>query len=309
MSINKLPFSSDKHYLSAHIINPRPEHIAGLRQLWKEAFGDTDAFLDVFFSTAFSPERCLCVLIENKIAAALYWFECEYQNQPLAYIYAVATAVAYRGNGLCRQLLDAVHYKLQKQGYIGALLVPGSETLFDFYKKLGYQTTCYRHTYKYNLFKPTNVLCKQEQQSDTTDRATANRFSLNLISSFEYATLRRQFLPANSVIQEKENLSFLQTQLGFYSGEHFLLAAHIDNQTLYGTELLLKDSCDATALTSKNTLPKNVFPQALANQLLSYFDCTNGIIYTPGQDTAFAMYYPLNDNQMATPNYFAFAFD
>ena len=32
--------------------------IPGLRELWKKAFGDTDEFLDLFFSTAYSPDRC-----------------------------------------------------------------------------------------------------------------------------------------------------------------------------------------------------------------------------------------------------------
>ena len=35
--------------------HPTDNEIPGLRQLWQEAFGDADAFLDSFFQTAFSP--------------------------------------------------------------------------------------------------------------------------------------------------------------------------------------------------------------------------------------------------------------
>jgi len=49
--------------------HPASHHIPQLRQLWKTAFGDTDAFLDSFFRTAFSPVRCRCILEEDRIAA------------------------------------------------------------------------------------------------------------------------------------------------------------------------------------------------------------------------------------------------
>ena len=31
---------------------PTPQQLPGLRQLWQQVFGDTDEFLDAFFSTA-----------------------------------------------------------------------------------------------------------------------------------------------------------------------------------------------------------------------------------------------------------------
>ena len=78
----------------------------GLIDLWKEAFGDSDAFLDDFDRTAFSPERYCAIIIESEVVSALYFFDCEYEGGRLAYIYAVATAKDYRGQGLCRKLLD-----------------------------------------------------------------------------------------------------------------------------------------------------------------------------------------------------------
>ena len=47
------------------IKSPETRHIPQLRQLWKEAFGDTDDFLDVFFSVAFAPERSRCVILDG----------------------------------------------------------------------------------------------------------------------------------------------------------------------------------------------------------------------------------------------------
>lgn len=289
------------------ILHPQPMHITELRTLWKEAFGDTDAFLDTFFSTAFAPERCLCILMEHSVAAALYWFECEYQKKPLAYIYAVATAKACRGMGLCRQLLAATHATLRQQGYIGALLVPGSKTLFDFYKKNGYKTTCYRHIENYSLYTHINTSCSTNQISDTVTRDTG-MFMIRQISASEYASLRKEFLPQESVLQEKENLLFLQTQLHFYSGENFLAAITITDQTLYCPELLYTECSDTTIFTSEHPTQTNP-SKHIMNRLLSYFDCTNGIFCSPGDSFPFAMYYPLDDSIQKAPNYFAFAFD
>ena len=74
--------------------------IDDLKQLWKTVFGDPDSFIDTFFAVAFSPDRCLFFEDSGKIVSALYWFDCEYENGKLAYIYAVATHPEHRGKGL-----------------------------------------------------------------------------------------------------------------------------------------------------------------------------------------------------------------
>jgi predicted acetyltransferase len=119
--------------------HPKPSRIPQLRQLWQEAFGDDDAFLDKFFTTAYSPNRCRVVTLEGQAAAALYWLDCQWEGKKLAYLYAVATAKAFQGRGLCRFLLEDTHRVLTQSGYAGAVLCPGNEGLFTMYAKLGYE--------------------------------------------------------------------------------------------------------------------------------------------------------------------------
>ena len=314
MNIREVLINSDKYNFSVQIAHPNPWHITGLRTLWKEAFGDEDTFLDTFFSTAFAPERCLCILHEENVISALYWFECEYLNQPLAYIYAVTTAKTYRGMGLCRQLLTAVHATLKQQGYIGTLLVPGSESLFDFYKKAGYKTTCYRHMYQYNLnIQSDHASVLKQTHPDTVSLSAASVSPIKQLSAAEYATLRKNFLPSDSILQEKENLAFLQTQLNFYSGEDFLMAVRITDQRIYCPEFLYTKrytSSDTSSDTSsKNSLSETPCIHSLINKVLSYFNCTGGVFCTPGVTSPFAMYYSLNTHSFQEPAYFAFAYD
>lgn len=251
------------------IDTPKREQETALRALWKEAFGDTDRFLELFWQTAFSKSRCRCVTEGEEITAALYWFDCLYHGQKIAYLYAVATAKAHQGRGLCRRLMEDSHAHLASLGYTGAILVPGSQGLFDLYARLGYSTCCEIRTI------------------DATPSPKA--IPLRSVSVEEYATLRRSLLPEGGVIQEGENLSFLSAQADLFAGEGFVLAARQERNRLWGLELLGDPS---------------VIPQ-----VLSALGCTEGRVRIPGQGHPFAMYHPLVLSSALPPTYFGLAFD
>ena len=194
-----------------------PRNTDQLRRLWKQAFGDTDAFLDCFFQAAYAPHRCRCVYDGDALAAMLYWFDCTWEDKKLAYLYAVATDVAFRGQGFCRRLIEDTHRHLNALGYDGSILVPRTEALFSMYEKLGY-TTC-SHVREFTCAAGTPVALRQ-------------------ITAEEYAALRRQFLPENAVVQEGKTLALLQTYSAFYTGENVLLAMYVEEGKCTVCELL-----------------------------------------------------------------------
>lgn len=196
-----------------NIEHPTSTQIPQLRALWKEAFGDSDSFLDTFFGTAFAPERCLCVTVNGEIAAAAYWFSCG----QYAYIYAVATAKRHRGKGLCHALMAKIHALLQRQGYDGCIVVPGEESLRRFYAGMGYA----------DFGGMEEFSC-----------AAGAPLPIHKVGAEEFATLRRQYLPDGGVVQEGENLAFLSRWAEFYAGADFLLTATREGETLRGLELL-----------------------------------------------------------------------
>ena len=181
---------------------PLESQIGNQRSLWKEAFGDTDQFLNIFHDTAFSPDRCRCITIDNQVAAALYWFDCRFDDRPLAYIYAVATAKAFRKQGLCRMLMDNTGHLLSELGYSGIVLVPEMH-LIPMYESMGYRVCSYVREFTCRSGEPV---------------------ALREIDAAEYAALRRQFLPAGGVLQENENLAFLSAITKLYTGDGFLYA-------------------------------------------------------------------------------------
>lgn len=226
------------------IDHPKSPQLPGLRVLWQEAFGDSDAFLDCFFGTAFSPDRCLCIVTENTVAAAAYWFDCEIRGRKAAYIYAVATAKSHRRQGLCHALMDAIHSRLAANGYCGSIIVPGDEGLRTLYGAMGYE----------------NFGGIREFSCEAADPAVF----LRKIDAETYAKLRRQQLPHGSVLQEGANLAFLGCWTDFYAGEDFLLAASREGSTLRGLELLGRT--------------------AAAPGIVKALDAQQGIFRTPGQD-------------------------
>ena len=229
---------------------PCYDDIPALRSLWKEAFGDGDAFLDGFFSTAFSPDRSACAKESGNLLGMLYWFDCEYDGGRVAYIYAVATAKAYRGRGICSALLKETHIQLEKKGYTGAVLVPYSEELFAFYEKFGYKRATFVNEFSVSAL-PTNLYIEK-------------------IGKEKYAELRRKFMPIGSVVQEKENIDFLSIEAELYAGDTFLLAARREGKKLRGIELL--------GDTDK------------ASEITYALGATEGNFRTPGEKKPFAMY-------------------
>ena len=245
-----------------YISHPASAQIPKLRKLWQNTFGDSDAFLDIFFETAFSPKRSFCATINDTVIGALYWFDCECAEQKIAYLYAVATAKEFRGQGICHKLMVHTHQHLKEQGYAGAILSPAEESLFVFYGKMGYETCAYASELHYtntiaslqrtqktpilqaDSYKNTSTYKNLNFHSEITgcENITSHKTLANCknstcfentsiliqqITKADFAKLRRTFLPSDAIIQETENLDFLEKDAVFYTGEDFLLTAQI----------------------------------------------------------------------------------
>ena len=230
--------------------------LSALRALWQEAFDEPEDFTDLFFSVGFSPDRCHCIRDMDIPVSALYWFDCHVNGRKLAYIYGVATLKTHQGKGLAGKLMAQTHEILRQQGYAGAILVPAGQSLFDYYRRFGYETATFT----------TRLTC------DAGDTPVA----LRKISPEEYVRSAPKFLPEGSVMQGNEALTFLAGYCDFYAGEDFLLICSISPEGFRGQELL------------GNT-------QA-APGILRALGCATGRFRTPGEDRPFAMLLPLQED-------------
>ena len=233
---------------------PEKAHIGELKALWKEAFGDPDSFIGMFFEQAYDPRQCRLLRLEGKLAAALYWLDCSFGGEKLAYLYAVATAKAFQGRGLCRRLMELAHRDLKALGYSGAVLVPGSESLFRMYGKMGYEVCAYVREWE----------CGAGLEPAPMEKLTPD----------SYAALRRKLLPGNGTVQEGKSLSYLASYTQLWGGKDFCAALTQEDDRVVCTELLGN--------------------AGRAPEILAALGAKKGCFRGPGRERPFAMYHPLN---------------
>lgn len=235
---------------------PTAAQLPALRALWKAAFGDEDAFLDIFYTLAYAPHRCRCVTEGGQIAAVLYWFEVTCDSQKLAYLYAIATDPKFRHRGLCTALVEDTKHVLKAAGFRGVLLVPQNEGLARMYEKMG--------------FSPCTTV------SEFTCEAGLSAADVRRVDAAAYARLRRELLPPGGVRQENADLALLASQVEFLAGDHFLAAVSVDGDALHCHELL--------------------GGAAYAPGILRAIGFDNGFFRTPGTGKPFAMFCPLSED-------------
>lgn len=139
----------------------RSADLPSLMRLWQEVFGDPPAFTKKFYHT-FGADCAFVAEIDEKIVAMIHALPVSLaQNGQFAwgvYIYALATAPDYRGLGIASALLQIAETApftilptLSGAEEMGpapdsptfALLIPGEESLFDYYLKKGYDRTAH----------------------------------------------------------------------------------------------------------------------------------------------------------------------
>lgn len=188
---------------------------AALTALWQQAFGDETDFIDAFFESGYAPMRSCVAEVNGCLAGMLYWFDCALGERKMAYIYAVATEKCFRGRGIASALMADVHGLLEREGYDGSVLSPGSESLFRFYEKMGYVTTGFRWERRVSAGLP---------------------IPIREVEPEEYASIRAGLLPENGLRQEGASLAFLHRFARFFAGEGFCTA--VSREGAYCPEFL-----------------------------------------------------------------------
>ena len=186
---------------------------AALRTLWTECFGNEEGWIDTFFGTAFDPAHVCGLNRQGGLAAALCWMDAFCEGRKLAYLYAIATAPAFRRQGLCRELMKLTHEKLSERGYAGAILVPADAGLRQMYGNMGYVN--FGGIREITVWAGTSC-------------------SIWQLSPEEYTAARRGYLPRGGVVQENGAIVYLAAGAKLYAGADFLLAMSGD----FGVELL-----------------------------------------------------------------------
>jgi len=129
-------------YVADNIRHPSRGDKKALALLWKEIFGDDDAFVRLFFKRIYKPANTLIIKDQDSIISALYILpyrvQIDVRSFPSAYICGVCTRPSERGKGYMKMLMQAAMDEMRNKGYVLATLIPASERLRDFYRRFGF---------------------------------------------------------------------------------------------------------------------------------------------------------------------------
>ena len=132
------------------------------RHLWKTCFGDSEAFMDIYFSKKYTPASNIVRQADGTVVAATqllpYVLGMYGKAMPVGYISGLATLPAYRGKGYASRILHEAHHRLADTGALLSFLIPGNEALRAYYRAPrngAYETVAYRQVAKPDLGKAT----------------------------------------------------------------------------------------------------------------------------------------------------------
>ncbi len=126
----------------------RPEDLGALKEIWNASFPGDEAFADWFLKTSYRPDNALVWTDGESPAAMLHLIpmhlRIEGRDVRAAYVYAVATLPRHRGQGIAAALLEEAEALEKARGTALLMLVPQSESLFEYYRRLGFQDAFFR---------------------------------------------------------------------------------------------------------------------------------------------------------------------
>ena len=179
-----------------------------LFSLWKEAFGDEDGYIELFFKTLFNENiRIFAEASDNKIVSVLYlmrsYIKTEEKIYDGYYLYAAATKLAYRGKGIMGKLINEAKDYVISQGKDFISLVPGEEYLYSYYKKFDFEPVMYRGK---DIIESAGTCEAFEKHAITFDEYFRNREKELNVSAhcfynevYEYAEKCYEYLGLNAV--------------------------------------------------------------------------------------------------------------
>ncbi len=125
-----------------------PSMHGDIRALWKQAFGDSEAFVSHYFTHMHRDENMLvCTQDDEELVAMMTMLpitlQCGVHSFSARYIYAVATEQSWRGLGISTSLMEHALSWMRDNGDAAAILVPAHFSLFSFYESQGFSTVFY----------------------------------------------------------------------------------------------------------------------------------------------------------------------
>ncbi len=124
------------------------EDIPRQKAIWKLCFGDSDDYIDFFYTHRYKAKDTMVLLVEGEIVSMLTMLPIQIRTAEGRFfqstmLYAIATHPDFQHRGLANRLMDHTHQFVHGSGGYFSVLVPSNKQLFDFYRQQGYRENFY----------------------------------------------------------------------------------------------------------------------------------------------------------------------
>ncbi len=120
-----------------------------IKKLWKEAFSDTDSFIEWNFKNNYSEENTFVLEYDKDIVSVVqiipHTLVMNKKELSVAYIWGLLTKKEHQGKGFVRKMLEYLFVELYKRGYDISIL---TSAVGNMYEKFGYTKLCDAKRYK-----------------------------------------------------------------------------------------------------------------------------------------------------------------
>ena len=230
------------------IRQPCDQDLTELMALWQQAFGDSKEDTAFYFKHRHQHENMLVYEQGGQIAGMLSLLPIQLslagRQLPARYVFAVATKIESRGQGISAALLLSAHALMQAEGSVASILVPAQPSLFTYYQRQGYQTAFY--------------VDEQLVDGDSLDMQELDG-QVEVCAAADYKTMRERFFAGSRLFGQWDEaaLNFIKISL---EGNGAMLRLIVDGQQAFAACELREDVCRVLEVVC----PDDLRPQALA---------------------------------------------
>ncbi len=163
--------------------------IPELKKLWQICFNDRMKYINVFFKRLFVADSTVVAECDGTVVGVVYILNRSLNGEKFLYGYGIGVSPEYRGNNICKIMLDAIKEYCARENLIFGLH-PANEKLAEFYQRIGLNEM-------YSL-----------KEVDGTEFSSDNLYKLTDITADEFYNLRKSAF-SNSVEWDKKTLEYI----------------------------------------------------------------------------------------------------
>lgn len=247
----------------------KPEYIGALKTLWHETFGDSMVYIDSFFDCVYKDENTLVCIKNNHPVSALYMVPYKMIQKTdkikTLYLYALATAPEYRGQGIMSRLIELSLKIGIERGYMLCALIPSEDSLFGYYRKFGFESS----------FGRVKIIKRIMEIREASSGQKALSLKTADCEQIWNAYVCSRFYEQECIVLSKEQNRFYIKELEREGGQALIFDMEAENDGY----LLLKSDGGELAVYETNATPDVL--SALYAALLKEYDFNMVTFYQP----------------------------